>query len=76
MTKYRVIAEKRVHYNIEVIKKGTFWQYQISSKDDPLIRCAYGMLSEDIALKNAKEAIIDLDEVDYLRYSWKVDDEA
>ena len=75
MTKYRVIAEKRVHYDIEVNKNGTLWQYEISRKGDPIIRCAYGVLSEAIALQNAKDAIVDMDEVDYLRYTWKVDDE-
>ena len=73
MTKYIVIAEMRVHYDIEIRREG-FWQYHISRKGKPICS-AYALLSEAEAFQAAKEAITDLDEVDYLRYSWRVDDE-
>jgi len=74
MTKYRVIAEKVVEYNVDVIKAGTFWQYHISSEGNT-ITMGLGCLSVKDALEGVVHHIENLEEVDRVRYTWKVEDE-
>ena len=72
MTKYRVIAEKLIEFDVDVIKSGTFWQYHVTGEGNT-ITTGLGCFTEENAFEGAKIHIESLEEVDRLRYSWKVE---
>ncbi len=76
MTKYKVLAEKVVVFDVEVIKEGTFWQYHLSGESmGDIVTMGLGCFTEKDAVEGAKHAIEAMDEVDRVRYLWREDED-